>query len=103
MSYVTCKNCGFNIQLQFECRFEYPLHFTVLCPKCKHRDLYHRLEVIQEDDEYCRRELEKVEERIKPLQDVITQSLLLSAIYSPIQTLIKTLSKKLGGYRGEIK
>jgi len=104
MSYVECKNCGFNIQLPFECRFEYPLHFTVKCPKCKYNNLYHRLEVIQSDDEYCRKALEKVEERIKPLQDVITQSFLLSAIYSPMQTLLSALEllkQKLGGYRGE--
>jgi hypothetical protein len=91
-SYVTCKNCGFNILLPFECRFEYPLHFSATCPLCKHIDVYHRLEVIQEDDEYCRRELEKVEERIKPLEDVVTQSFLRGVVHSPMQTLMETLS-----------
>jgi hypothetical protein len=77
--------------LPFECRYEYPLNLSATCPLCKHSDVYHRLEVIQEDDEYCRRELEKVEERIKPLEDTVTQSLLLSAVYSTMQTLIGTL------------
>jgi predicted nucleic-acid-binding Zn-ribbon protein len=103
MSYVTCKNCGFNIQLPYECRFEYPLHFSATCPLCKHTDLYHRLEVIQEDDEYCRRELEKVEKTTKQLEDAVTQSFLLNAIYSPMQILIETLStlKQKLGYRGK--
>jgi hypothetical protein len=59
--------------------------------------------VIQEDDEYCERELEKVEERTKHLEDVVTQSLLFSAIYPPTRTLISALEllkQKLGGYRG---
>jgi predicted nucleic-acid-binding Zn-ribbon protein len=91
---VICKNCGYTIQLPYECRFEYPLHFAVKCPKCKYNNLYHRLEVIQEDDEYCRKALEKVEERIKPLEDAVTQSFLLGAIYSSIQTLTESLPKK---------
>ena len=91
-SYVRCKNCGFNIRLPFECRFEYPLHFSATCPRCGHTDAYHRLEVIQEDDEYCDRELEKVEKRTKPLRDAVTQFLLHSIVYITTQTLAEALS-----------
>jgi ribosomal protein L32 len=91
-SYVKCKNCGFTVQLPYECRFEYPLHFAVKCPRCEHSNVYHRVEVIQEDDEYCRRELEKAEERTRLLEDAVTQSLLLSVVYSTMQTLTETLS-----------
>ena len=102
-SYVKCKNCGLNIRLPFECRFMYPLHFSATCHNCGHTDVYHRLEVIQENDEHCQQKLEKVEKRIKPLQDAVTQYLLHSIVYTTTQTLIETLStlKQLGGYRGE--
>ena len=92
-SYVECKKCGFLIQSPFECRFEYPLHFAATCPRCGHTDVYHRLEVIQEDDEYCERELEKVEERTRPLEEVYTLSQLVVIVDSVFQTLSELLSK----------
>jgi len=99
-SYVKCKNCGLNIQLPFECRFMYPLHFSATCHNCGHTDVYHRLEVIQEDDEFCENELEKVEKRTKPLRDAVTQYLLHSIVYITTQTLIETLKQTLGAIGG---
>ena len=100
MSYVKCKNCGLNIRLPFECRFMYPLHFSATCPRCGCTDVYHRLEVIQEDDEFCENELEKVEKRTKPLRDAVTQYLLHSIVYITTQTLIETLKQTLGAIGG---
>jgi ribosomal protein L32 len=86
-SYVKCKNCGFNIELLFECRFEYPFIFTVMCPNCKRSDLYHRIELIQENDKYCEEMNKKVEEAVKPLRTAVMLSQFANMIYPTLQIL----------------
>jgi hypothetical protein len=103
-SYVKCNKCGFTIQLPRECWFEYPLHFAVTCPKCKQVDVYHRLQVIQEDDEYCEEMNKKAEEAVKPLKTAVTLSQYANMIYPALQTLTELLLKlrrHMGDYRGE--
>jgi ribosomal protein L37E len=65
-SYVECKRCGLLIELPRECRFEYPLHFAVKCQRCGYVNVYHRLEVVQEDDKYCEEALKRAEEFARP-------------------------------------
>jgi methanogenic corrinoid protein MtbC1 len=50
--------------------------------------------VIQGDDEYCEKALEKAEELVKPLRDAVTGSFLLGAVYSLMQSLIEALPEK---------
>jgi hypothetical protein len=97
-SYVKCKRCGFLVQLPFECRVHYPLHFVVECPRCKRRELYHRLEVLQEDDEYCKKEEERAEKAVEPLRTVFNIALWSSMMHSLFQTLMKAIGgAKIGG------
>lgn len=86
-SYVKCRNCSFNIELPFECRFEYPFIFTVTCSNCKRSDLYHRLEVIQENDKYCEEMNKKAEEAVKPLRTAVMLSQFANMIHPTLQIL----------------
>jgi hypothetical protein len=72
--------------------------FKATCPKYKHTDLYHRLEVVEEDKELCREAVKRSEERTKPLDELLvyfmyikprlqTQHELINIIEKTIETL----------------
>jgi uncharacterized protein YbaR (Trm112 family) len=95
MSYVICKKCGFRIKAPFKCIFEYPLLFVAKCPKCKHTDLYHRLEVVEEDKELCREAVKRSEERTKPLDELMVYFMYIKPLLQIQNELFNTLQKRL--------
>jgi hypothetical protein len=100
-SCVKCHKCGLLVQLPYGCRFEYPLLFTVKCPRCRYRNVFHRLEVIQGDDKYCEEAEKKAEEFVRPLKESIMLSQLGSMIDPVFQIILEIPSKILEKYGGD--
>ena len=94
MSHVVCHYCGSEIQLPFECRGEYPLHFKATCPKCKRTDVYHACEVVEHDPERCEEARRRAEEMFKPIRAWI-QVAILSSLYETIRDTTITLRRML--------
>ena len=76
------------VPLPFRCRGEYPLHFTAVCPRCRLKEVYHAVEVIQLDDDYCRDADRRVEER----RMIVTGLLLCYVLDAPTRTLLELMS-----------
>jgi DNA-directed RNA polymerase subunit RPC12/RpoP len=103
-SYVKCKKCGFLIELPFECRFQYPLHFAVKCQRCGYINVYHRLEVIQEDDKYCEEANKRAEKFARSLREIymlLETGAMIQPQFETLLNISQRIKEKLeGGYGG---